>query len=175
MFAFFEKPEDYAAFMRVVQETWEIVPLPVYAMVAMPNHWHFVVRPETTDQVREFFRRLTVMHTMRWHAHYKTGGTGHLYQGRFKSFPIQSDRHLLTVMRYVERNPVRANLIDLAEEWQWGSAYARRGPADERRWPSQTVGKLHDGMHPTQQMATHAVTIVRHESAIVCHAGVHQS
>ena len=103
-------------------------------MVAMPNHWHVVVRPETIDQVSEFFRRLTVMHTMRWHAQYKTGGTGHLYQGRFKSFPIQSDRHLLTVMRYVERNPVRAKLIDLAEEWQWGSAHARRGPADERRW-----------------------------------------
>ncbi|HEY0981127.1 hypothetical protein [Schlesneria sp.] len=42
-----EKPEDYAAFMRVVGETWEIVLLPIYARVAMPNHWHFVVRPET--------------------------------------------------------------------------------------------------------------------------------
>ena len=130
----FEKPEDYAAFMRVVEETWEIVPLPIYAMVAMPNHWHFVVRPETSDQVSEFFRRLTVMHTMRWHAHYKTGGTGHLYQGRFKSFPIQTDGHLLTVMRYVERNPVRANFVDLAEDWQWSSAYARFQRADERRW-----------------------------------------
>ena len=62
----FEKPEDYAAFMRVVAETWEIVPLPIYAIVAMSNHWHFVVRPETSDQVSEFFRRLTVMHTIRW-------------------------------------------------------------------------------------------------------------
>ena len=130
----FEKPEDYAAFMRVVEETREIVPLPIYARVAMPNHWHFVVRPETSDQVSEFFRRLTVMHTMRWHAHYKTGGTGHLYQGRFKSFPIQTDGHLLTVMRYVERNPVRANLVELAEDWQWSSAYARFQRADERRW-----------------------------------------
>ena len=130
----FEKPEDYAAFMRVVEETWEIVPLPVYAMVAMPNHWHFVVRPETRDQVSEFFRRLTVMHTMRWHAHYKTGGTGHLYQGRFKSFPIQTDGHLLTVMRYVERNPVRANFVGLAEDWQWSSAHARVQRAEERRW-----------------------------------------
>lgn len=129
-----EKPEDYAAFIRVVQETWAIVPLPIYAMAAMPNHWHFVVRPQTSDQVSEFFRRLTVMHTMRWHAHYKTGGTDHLYQGRFKSFPIQSDGQLLTVMRYVERNPVRANLVDLAEEWQLGSADTRRQPADERRW-----------------------------------------
>ena len=130
----FEKPEDYSAFMRVLDETWQIVRLPIFAMVAMPNHWHFVVRPETSDQVSEFFRRLTVMHTMRWHAHYKTGGTGHLYQGRFKSFPIQTDGHLLTVMRYVERNPVRANFIDLAEDWHWSSAHVRRGSPHERRW-----------------------------------------
>jgi REP element-mobilizing transposase RayT len=51
--------------MRVVRETWQLVPLPIYAMVAMPNHWHVVVRPQTADQVSEFFRRLTVMHTMR--------------------------------------------------------------------------------------------------------------
>lgn len=61
----FGKPEDYAAFMRAVEETWEIGPLPIYAMVAMANHWHFVFRPEISDQVSEFFRRLTVMHTMR--------------------------------------------------------------------------------------------------------------
>ncbi len=130
----FEKPEDYAAFARVLDETWQIVRLPIYAMVAMPNHWHFVVRPESSDQVSEFFRRLTVMHTMRWHAHYKTGGTGHLYQGRFKSFPIQSDGHLLTVMRYVERNPVRANFTESAEDWPWGSAHARQRPVQNRRW-----------------------------------------
>jgi len=48
-------------------------------------------------------------------------------KGRFKSFPIQYDGHLLTVMRYVKRNPVRANFIDLAEDWQWSSAYVRLG------------------------------------------------
>ena len=51
--------------MRAVEETWEIGPLPIYAMVAMANHWHFVFRPEISDQDSEFFRRLTVMHTMR--------------------------------------------------------------------------------------------------------------
>jgi putative transposase len=122
----FEKPEDYDALMRVVAETWAIVPLPIYAMVAMPNHWHFVVRPQDDEQVTEFFRRLSVTHTMRWHAHYGTGGTGHLYQGRFKSFPVEGDEHLLRVMRYVERNPVRSNLIEAAETWRWGSAWARR-------------------------------------------------
>jgi putative transposase len=74
----FDKPADYDAFLRVIAETWEIVPLPIFAMVLMPNHWHFILRPTTNDQVSEFFRRLTVMHTMRYHAHYQTSGTGHL-------------------------------------------------------------------------------------------------
>ena len=135
----FEKAADYEAFLRVLDETWAIVPLPIFAMVAMPNHWHFVVRPTTDDQVSEFFQRLTVMHTMRYHAHYRTGGTGHLYQGRFKSFPIQSDEHLLIAMRYVERNPVRANFVDLAEDWEWGSAAARQQSAEKRRWLATPV------------------------------------
>jgi len=104
-------------------------------MVVMPNHWHFVVRPSDAREVSEFFRRLTVTHSMRWHAHYHTEGTGHLYQGRFKSFPVQSDEHLLTVMRYVERNPVRAGLAKAAEEWKWSSAWARRQRgASQQTW-----------------------------------------
>ena len=106
--------KTYAAFKRVIDETWQQVPLRILAIVAMPNHWHFVVKPSTDSEVSEFARRLTVTHTMRWHTHYNTGG--HLYQGRFKSFPIQSDQHLLTVMRYVERNPLRANFIEQAED-----------------------------------------------------------
>ncbi len=125
----FEKPDDYRSFMRVLEETWTIVPLPIFAMVVMPNHWHFVVRPDADDQVSEFFRRLTVTQTMRWHAHYGTGGSGHLYQGRFKSFPVQDDRYLLAVMRYVERNPLRANLVSRAEDWSWSSAALRRPPS----------------------------------------------
>jgi putative transposase len=48
----FEKPEDYDAFLRVLEETWAIVPLPVFAMVVMPNHWHFVVRPRSKSSSR---------------------------------------------------------------------------------------------------------------------------
>ena len=59
----FEKPADYAAFLRVLEETWELVPLPIFAMVAMPNHGHFVVWPTSDDQVREFFRRLNKAET----------------------------------------------------------------------------------------------------------------
>ena len=72
-----------------------------------------------------FMGWLTLTHTQRWHAHYQSAGTGHLYQGRFKSFPIQADDHFLTVCRYVERNALRANLCELAAEWPWSSLYHR--------------------------------------------------
>ena len=122
---FFEKPEDYDAFLRMINETYAKVPIGIFSMVLMPNHWHFVVRPDTDHQVSEFFQRLGTMHTMRFYAHYHTGGTGHLYQGRFKSFPVQQDDYLLRVLRYVERNALRANLVSMAEEWRWGTAYLR--------------------------------------------------
>jgi putative transposase len=63
---------------------------------------------------------------MRWRVAHGTVGYGHLYQGRFKSFPVQSDEHLLTVLRYVERNAVGAGLAGRAEDWRWGSPWARR-------------------------------------------------
>ena len=68
---------------------------------------------------------LTVTHVRRWHAHHHTGGTGPVYQGRFKSFPIQEDDHFLTVCRYVERNPLRAHLVARAEAWRWSSLWHR--------------------------------------------------
>lgn len=121
----FEKREDYDAFERVLTEAFERYSLPIFAYCVMPNHWHCVVRPQTDEQLSEFFRWLTHTHTMRWHAHYHTQGTGHLYQGRFKTFAIEEDDHFLAVLRYVERNPLRAHLCKRAEDWKFGSAWRR--------------------------------------------------
>jgi hypothetical protein len=84
------------------------------AYCLMPNHFHLLVWPRADGDLSQFLRWLTVTHTQRWHAHHRTAGTGHLYQGRFKSFPVQSDEHFLTVCRYVERNALRANLVGRA-------------------------------------------------------------
>ncbi len=136
----FEEDENYEAFEGVLEEAQQRVPLRILDYTVMPNHWHLVLWPHTDTQVSEFLRWLTVTHTMRWHAHYQTSGTGHLYQGRFKSFPIQEDEHLLAVLRYVERNPVRGGLAKRAEDWRFGSAWRRaHGNAKSRRllsaWP----------------------------------------
>jgi putative transposase len=129
----FRKEADYIAFERALEEAVEREPLRILGYCIMPNHWHFVVWPKRGDdrQVSEFFRWLTVTHTQRWHAHHHTAGSGHLYQGRFKSFPVASDEYLYTVLRYVERNSVRANLVARAEEWRWSSAW-RYYQGDER-------------------------------------------
>src|SRR5580698_934127 len=87
----FQKPADYEAFERVIEEAHDKAPSDVLAYCVMPNHWHFVLRPTKDGQLTAFLRRLAHTHTMRWHAHYHTSGTGHLYQGRFKAFPVEDD------------------------------------------------------------------------------------
>jgi len=136
----FEKAGDYEAFERVLAEAHEREPLPIFAYCIMPNHWHFVVRPKTKNQGSSFFRWLTHTHTMRWHAHHHTEGTGHLYQGRFKTFPIEEDEHLWAVLRYVERNALRADFCERAEDWKYGSLWRNVFGNDQQRellseWP----------------------------------------
>ena len=108
----FKKDGDFLAFERVLAETHARLPMRIVSHCLMSNHWHLVLWPEQDGQLSEFMRLLTVTHTQRWHAHHHSAGTGPLYQGRFKSFPIQRDDHFLAVCRYVERNPLRAKLVN---------------------------------------------------------------
>jgi putative transposase len=85
----------------------------------MPNHFHLVLQPETTDALSPFMQWWMTSHVRRYHRHYRSHG--HVWQGRFKSFPIQQDDHLLTVLRYVLRNPVRAQLVESVTQWPWSS------------------------------------------------------
>jgi putative transposase len=122
----FHDDGDFEAFQRVLVEAHQRHPIRILAYCVLSNHWHFVVWPEADGQVTDFFRWLAHTHAMRWRVAHRTVGYGHLYQGRFKSFPVQSDEHLLTVLRYVERNALGAGLVARAEDWRWGSLWARR-------------------------------------------------
>ncbi len=136
----FRKDADYVAFERVMLEAHERHPIRILSYCILSNHWHFVVWPREDGELSAFFRWLANTHAMRWRVAHRTVGYGHLYQGRFKSFPVQRDEHLLTVLRYVERNPLSAGLVRRAEAWRWGSLRARRDGRPELRemlspWP----------------------------------------
>jgi REP-associated tyrosine transposase len=136
----FDADADYEAFEKVLGEAVERSQTRLLAYCAMPNHWHLVVWPRTDGELSRFVGWLTLTHTQRWHAHRRSTGSGHLYQGRFKSFPIEDDEHFYTVARYVERNAQRARLVRRAEQWRWGSLYRwLRGAAEDKEllsaWP----------------------------------------
>ncbi len=124
----FGKEENYAAFERVMQETLARKPMRILGYLIMPNHWHLVLWPKHDGDLGAFMQRLTTTHVRRWHLYRKTVGCGHLYQGTYKSFPIEADEHLLTVLCYVERNALRAGLVERAEEWRWSSLWRWRHP-----------------------------------------------
>jgi putative transposase len=124
----FQMDGDYQAFEKVMAQALAKHPTRLLSYCLMPNHWHLVIWPREDGELTAFTRWLTHTHTMRWHTHYHTAGSGHLYQGRFKSFPIQVDEHFLTVVRYVERNALRANLVARAQAWRWSSLFRRLHP-----------------------------------------------
>lgn len=121
----FFKEEDYLLFEKVLEEAEERCGMRILAYCLMPNHFHLVLYPKKDGDLGKFMQWLTLTHTQRWHQAKNTKGTGHLYQGRYKSFLIQDDNHLLSVIRYVERNALRAKIVKKAENWRFCSLWRK--------------------------------------------------
>jgi len=117
----FEKDDDYLAFERVLEATLRTRPMRICAYCLLSSHWHFVAWPEGDGDLPAFMQQLTHTHVKRWKEHRHEVGLGHLYQGRYKSFPVQTEDYFYQVVRYVERNALRANLVMRAELWCWSS------------------------------------------------------
>jgi putative transposase len=132
----FHKPDDFLAFEALLGLACERLPMRVLGYCLMPNHFHLVLHPRRDGDLSRFMQWLLTSHVRRYHRHYQS--CGHVWQGRFKAFPIQVDEHLLTVLRYVERNPLRANLVTRAESWRWSSLHwlgKRAAPDWLSDWP----------------------------------------
>lgn len=115
----FHKDKDYEAFINLMKQAKERYSVKIFAYCLMPNHFHMVLMPDKGEDLSKWIQWLMTSHVRRYHRHY--GSSGHIWQGRFKSFIIQKDIHLLMVLRYVEGNPVRAGLVNSAKEWLWSS------------------------------------------------------
>ncbi len=115
----FHKDDDFAAFVNLMQEAHEKVPMRLTGFCLMTNHFHLLLWPHEDGDLSRRMQWLMTSHVRRYHRHDK--GSGHVWQGRFKAFPIQSDEHYLTVLRHVERNPLRANMDHRSQDWERSS------------------------------------------------------
>jgi len=121
----FESVGDYHAFEMILRAGVTRFGVQILAYCLMPNHWHFVILPPVGHTLSRFMHWLTTTHARRWRLQTRSEGEGAVYQGRFKAIPVEADRHLLWVLRYVERNACRASLVDRAEDWPWCSLWQR--------------------------------------------------
>ena len=134
----FRAPGDYQAFVELMLAGKQRAEIEMFGFCLMPNHWHLVLRPRRDGDLAAYLSWLSNTHVKRYRAQYR-GTSGHLYQGRYKSFPVQEDAYLLTLLRYVEANPLRGKLVGRAQDWPWSSL----GCADKlcqellSRWPVQ--------------------------------------
>ena len=135
----FYKRGDFEAFVKLLEEGRKRTGMRILGYCLMDNHWHLVLWPRRGSDLSRFVAWVCVTHVRRWREHRQNRDGGHLYQGRFKDFLVQEDGHFLTLMRYVESNPLRAKMVERAEDWPWSSLGGGAGSAGLRLeledWP----------------------------------------
>jgi putative transposase len=153
----FRKDTDFMAFEQILAEGVTRLSVRICGYCIMGNHWHLLLWPYEDGDLSDFMRWVTLTHTQRYHTSHGTVGIGHLYQGRYKSSPVQSDLHYLTVLRYIEINPMRAGLVKDAGQWPWSSFALRQGRESAIalsegpvELPSNWVRVLHANFSPTE-------------------------
>src|SRR3989338_8232064 len=126
----FNTDKEYKQFEQILKEGQERDTMRILAYCIMPNHWHLVLYPKKDGDMSVFMGWITNTHTRRWHTVHKSIGSGHLYQGRYKSFPVETDPYLLKLIRYVKRNPFRARLVKRAKNGKWSGLWRREHGLD---------------------------------------------
>jgi putative transposase len=122
----FSDAADYTTFRRTLVEGLERIPLGVLAFCLMPNHWHVVLRSGDIASMSRLMHWVTTTHAGRWHRSRDSRGLGPVYKGRFLAVALEDADDVMRVCRYVERNPLKAGLVDKAEAWHWSSLAERQ-------------------------------------------------
>jgi putative transposase len=127
----FERAAEFEDFLQLVAWAKGQCPVRLVAYCVMGNHWHFVFWVEVKGDVSRFLHRLTTTHAKSWRRRTRTVGCGHVYQDRFHGSKIFTESYYYNVLRYVEQNPLRANLVRASSDWQWSSLRERLGNGRE--------------------------------------------
>lgn len=139
----FHEDADFRIFVELLSSTKARISIRLYAFVLMSNHFHLIAEPSDIDTLSRYMHRVLQRYALQHHR--RNGTTGHLWQGRYKSFPIESDTHYLTVVQYVLRNPVRAGIVERAHDYPWTSLHCPELidesplplPTDREHWLSE--------------------------------------
>ena len=151
----FQTENDFLVFEKVLADGLKLFSMRLCGYCIMSNHWHMLLWPQSDGDLSNFMHWVTLTHTQRYHSIHGTIGIGHLYQGRYKSFPVQSDSHYLSVLRYIEANPVQVELVRDAGLWPWSSFAVRQGRESDIllcdgpvELPSDWPGLVHAALDP---------------------------
>ena len=121
----FPETVDYGSFLALLREARERYKVALYAYCLMPNHFHLVVCAETLRALSAYMHFIQRSHACDLRACDRSRGHGHIFQRRYWNKLVEGEGYLLTVMKYVEANPVRAGMVDWAAEWEWSSMWER--------------------------------------------------
>ena len=116
----FHYPEDYKYFIKLLSDYSAKFEVLIYHWVIMPNHYHIILEMKDPEKMSKMMAGLARSYVYYYQKNYKLGG--HIWQGRFKSQPIEKERYLLRCGRYIERNPIKAKMVVSAEDYEYSSA-----------------------------------------------------
>jgi len=156
--ACFLEPENYQFYLQLWQDLSKRYGASVHAYCLMTNHIHFLATPETETSLSNIMKVVGSRYAQYFNKKYSRTGT--LWEGRHRSSLVQSEHYLLTCMRYIELNPVRARMVKRPEEYRW-SSYGTNGWGD-----TSWISPHHEYLgldHTTQQRCYYYRSLFEHQ------------
>ena len=150
----FYSDHDRKSYLQLIADGISRAGVSVWAWCLMTNHVHFLMVPESEKSLALSLKEATRRHAR--NINEREGARGHLFQERFYSYPVQTDKHLTAVARYIEQNPVKANIVLNPELYQWSSASFNAGkktsdPLTKERKLDQAFGTWKEVLHSSNR------------------------